>query len=357
MAMHLFSPGPLDDIVKEHLFDDWDRYSGMNIFVEEWVDQTTYATAADLINSFGLQSALGFQDETITPDIVEDRYPEVSTTFQDIRTAMDETSVRQLNKDSEVASVGGPEYVTGQDGLRFGLTFEASWDDLQDLREEFPRNGEEREASFLRRAKHDELRCQRRAIEALKQVDFGFLSGAAQADSSALFRYAPMPGLDMLHQAQEALQDCGLYSDEIALAIRSYRTKRDRAEELIHGPSGMGSNKGALNDLIESVARTEMGRRTMSQAPKYVRYAGAIYERADEQQEARTAYNLPKKMKGVKPCTPKDQTDEKPKGEQVWCVFDWKNNLRGRFKVRTKALRHKVFMINRGKGGKGGGGK
>jgi hypothetical protein len=59
-------------------------------------------------------------------------------------------------------------------------------------------------------------------------------------------------------------------------------------------------------------------------------------------------------MKGVKPCRPQDQTDEKPKEDQIWCVFDWKNNLRARYKSRLKALRQKVFMINRGRG-KGGG--
>ena len=353
MAIHLFSPGPLDAIVKDHLFDDWDRYSGMNIFVEEWVDQTTYATAADLINTFDLQDPLGFQEGEVTPDMVQERYAEVSAVFEDIRTAMDDTSVRQLNQDSEVAEPGGPEYVTGQDGLRFGLTFEASWDDLQDLRERFPKE-KEREAS-VRSAQHDELRCIRRAIEALKQVDFGFQSGSEQLDPSARFRYVPMPGLDMLHQAQEALADCGLYNEEIALAIRAYRTRRDRAEELIHGPSGMGSNKGALNDLIATVARVDdSGDRTMTQLPKYVRHNGAVYERVDDPEQERTAYHLPEKMKGVKPCTPSDQTDEEPKSEQVWCVFDWKGNLRGRFKGRKSALRHKVFMINRGKGGKGG---
>lgn len=369
IAIHLFSPGPLDEIVKDHLHDDWDRYSGMNIFVEEWTDQTTAATAADLINSFGLQSDLGFGDETITPEMVDERYGNVSDAFQDIRSAMDEKSVRQLNEDSELAQPGGPEYVTGQDGLRFGLTFEAAWEDLQELREEYPASTVEAEevAASVRTSTYDELRCLRRAIKALKRVDFGFQGAEDQLDASAQHRYAPMPGLDMLHRAQEALEDCGLYNEQIALAIRAYRARRDQAKKLIHGPSGMGSNKGVLNDLIESVADTvDSGEHKMSERPKYVRFHGAVYERVDNEAEelARTAYTLPKKMKGVKPCGPKDQTDEEPKEEQVWCVFDWKDNLRARYKSRTKALQYKVFMINRGKGkgkakvkGRKGGGK
>ncbi len=360
VALHLFSPGPLDEIVKVHLHDDWDRYSGMNIFVEEWADQTTASTAADLINSFGLQSAVGFTDETVTPEMVDERYANVSDAFQDIRSALDESSIRQLNEDSELAQPGGPEYVTGQDGLRFGLTFEAAWEDLQELRDEYPEGGAveaEEVSASVRTGSPDELRCTRRAIKALRHVDFGFESADEQDEASAQVRYAPMPGLDMLHAAQEALDDCGIYNEQLALAIRAYRTQRGQAEKLIHGPSGMGSNKGVLNDLIRSVATpANSGEPKMVDHPKYVRFHGAVYERVDNEaaELKRTAYNLPKKMKGVKPCGPKDQTDEKAKEEQIWCVFDWKKNLRARYKSRKKALQYKVFMINRGKGRGGG---
>jgi len=357
--MHLFSPNPLDSIVKEHLYDDWDQYSGMNLFVEEWADQLTAQGAADVINTFGLQSELGFPDRPLTAnDVVqsddaeegEGRYTDVSAAFHDIRAALDETSIKRLNQDSELATPEGPSYAAGQDGLRFGLTFEASWDDLQKLREEYPKRELEPAEASTRKASTDT--CIQQAINYLNQVDFGFETAEEQTDPTAPLVYQDLPGIDLLHKAQEELLSCGIDNVELAKAIRSYRTHRDQAESLIHGPSGMGTNKGVLNDLIEMVAAVTPKRGTMSfKPPQFVRYAGMLYERVDNNNEVREAYHLPKKMKGVKPCTPKDQTDEEPKEQQVWCVFDWKNNLRARYKSRKKALQYKVFMINRGKGG------
>jgi len=345
-AVYLFNPKPLDAMVKEHLYDDWDRSSGMNLFVEEWSDLTTMGTAADLINQFSLQDKLGFSSDVVSADDVKGRYTDVSNAFYDIRAMLDDTSIAQLNKDSELANPDGPSYAAGQDELRFGLTFVASWNDVQELRKRFPKSVSEKTATL-------KTNCVQHAINLLRHTDFGFEPADTQMGPEGSYAYRDLPGLDMLHKAQEALVSCGMPNKELAAAIRAYRTQREKAKALIHGPSGTGSNKGVLNDLIESIAAVAERGSMTSTCPKYIRYAGVFYERVDDAETIRQAYHLPKKMKGVKPCTPSDQTDEEAKENQIWCVFDWKKNLRARYKSRKKALQYKVFMINRGKGGGG----
>ncbi len=321
-----FAVGALDDAVIARIHDDWDKedYDGMLVFLDEWSDGLAMDNAQQLVADFGLEDELG------DPSTLPERYDHVDDIFYDIEDTLNNTAVQSLNDKSKIAKAGGPEYAAGRDGLRFGLTFHSSMGDLEELRRKFPRGSHE---ARVKTAQGNHW-CVQKAIQLIKGTDFGYISDA---------------GLIYLEQADDILEACGVSNSELKLAIRRFMTQRDAARDLIHGPSKHGTNKGVLNDLIDMVQLpiySSGTKKPMSDAPQLIRFRGATYQRASED-VARTAYHLPKKMKGVKPCGPGDQTDEKPKSEQIWCVFDYKGNLRARYKSNKKARQYKVMMIRR----------
>jgi len=321
-----FAVDALDSAVIARIHDDWDMddYDGMLVFLDEWADGLTMEDAQKLVEDFDLE-------ELGDPETLSERYEHVDDAFYDIEDVLNSTVIQSLNDKSKVAKSGGPEYAAGRDGLRFGLTFHASTDDLEALRKKFPRGSHE---AMVKTAQGGTW-CLHRAIQLIKDTDFGYTGDA---------------GILFLEQADDLLESCGVSNNELKLAIRRFMTRREDARDLIHGPSKHGTNEGVLNDLIHLVQSPVYASRTgttMSDKPQFIKFRGATYVRVDEASSTRTAYNLPKKMKGVKPCRPQDQTDEKPKEEQVWCVFDYKGNLRARYKSNKKARQYKVMMIRR----------
>jgi len=358
-AQRAFAVGALDEAVLERLYDEWDAedYDGMLLFLDEWAPMITFETAKELIMDFGLEDELG------DPATLENRYEHVDDVFYDIEDALNRGDIRALNRDSKLAKVGGPEYAAGRDGLRFGLIFHASSADLEGLRARFPKPvGEEdvepvqpteksedeamaeeieeagreveeqlgeKAASVTAAAPpYPEEWCAQKAISLIKSVDFGH-----PGDS----------GIVALEQADHLLVSCEMPNSNLKMAIRYFLTDRERARQHIYGTES-GSDQGALAELLGLVSLP-----VAAGVSRFVTYRGAMYELVPSGvEEVREAYHLPPgKMKGVKPCTPKDQTDKKSKGEQVWCVFDSHGNLRARYKTEKKAKQYKVFMINR----------
>jgi hypothetical protein len=366
-AKREFAVVDLDVAVLERIHDAWDAedYDGMLLFLDEWAPMITFETAKELINSFELEEELG------DPATIEERYDHVDDVFYDIEDALNRGDIKTLNRRSGIAKVGGPEYAAGRDGLKFGLIFHASSADLEDLRERFPKKSVDTEPT-VEKSEDEEMAeeiseaaqeveeelgkaasvvvaapppyppawCMQKAINLIKSVDFGYGKDA---------------GIIGLEQADHLLDTCELPNGNLKMAIRYFLTDRHRSREFIYGTES-GSNVGALSELINSV---ELPVAASAKVSRFVTFRGALYELVPPTVEAleRTeefaskvheAYHLPPgKMKGVKTCTPKDQNDKKPKGEQVWCVFDSHGKLRARYKTETEAKRYKVFMISR----------
>lgn len=365
IAKREFAVVDLDVAVLERVHDKWDAedYDGMLLFLDEWAPMITFETAKELIHNFELEGDLG------DPATLEERYDHVDDAFYDIEAALNDGDVKALNRKSGIAKVGGPEYAAGRDGLKFGLVFHASSADLENLRERFPKKASDdvahtdksedeqmaEEISEAAQEVEDELGkaasaitaasppyppawCIQKAINLIKSVDFGYGKDA---------------GIVGLEQADHVLETCELPSSNLKMAIRYFLTDRHRSREFIYGTES-GSNIGALSELINSVELP-----VAASASRFVTFRGALYELAAPQQEdvqqtdkhttaLHEAYHLPPgKMKGVKTCTPKDQNDKKPKGEQVWCVFDSHGKLRARYKTEKQAKDYKVMMINR----------
>lgn len=357
-----FAVRALDEAVLKRVHEAWDAedYDGMLLFLDEWADMITFETAKELIHDFELEAELG------DPATLEDRYDHVDDIFYDIEDALNRGDIKEINRNSEVAKVGGPEYAAGRDGLRFGLIFHASREDLEDLRKRFPKKVvEEEEEEGEREKTEDELMAEEisEAAEELQSTGLGE-SKAASVKMGARVPYPPSwcaqkavnliksvdfghssdAGIVALEQADDLLETCEMPNSNLKLAIRYFMTDRRRARDYIYGTES-GSNTGALTELLESV---ELPVAASVEAPRFVTFRGATYELVRAEMAERRAYHLPPgKMKGVKPCTPDDQDDKKPKGEQVWCVFDSHGNLRARYKTEMEAKRYKVFMINR----------
>lgn len=369
IAKREFAVTDLDVAVLERVHDTWDAedYDGMLLFLDEWAPMITFETAKETIHNFELEDELG------DPATVEERYDHVDDVFYDIEDALNRGDVKTLNRKSGIAKVGGPEYAAGRDGLKFGLIFHASSADLEDLRKRFPKKGVEDTAPVEEKSEDEEMAeeiseaaqeveeelgkaasvvaaappypaawCIQKSVNLIKSVDFGYGRDA---------------GIIGLEQADYLLDTCELPNSNLKMAIRYFLTDRHRSREFIYGTES-GSNAGALSELINAL---ELPVAASANVSRFVTFRGALYELVVDtpQQEkiqrteefaakVHEAYHLPPaKMKGVKTCTPSDQDDKKPKGEQVWCVFDSHGKLRARYKTETEAKRYKVFMINR----------
>jgi len=354
IAGRAFAVPALDEAVLKRIHDDWDAEDsdGMLLFLDTWVKLLTFDTAKQLIVDFNLQDELG------PPDEIEQRYAYVEDAFYAIEEALNKTVVKKINDESSIAKSGGPEYSAGRKDLNFGLLFHASRDALEDLRKRFPaaikedvpdKTDDEQLAEEILKAGDEVARsaatysvnpisvpeCLQRAVNLIKSVDFGHPGDA---------------GIASLENAYDMLAECGIVNNSLKLSIRHYLTDRKLSRELVYGTDS-GASIGALNELVEmmnSPVPTTLNTVGSMDIPKSIVFRGAVYRVIEDVTPmAHYAYDLPDKMDGVRPCTPKDMDDKKPAGEQVWCTFDSHGKLRARYKNKTKALRYKVMMINR----------
>lgn len=84
------------------------------------------------------------------------------------------------------------------------------------------------------------------AVKLLQSVDFG---------------QDPTKGLPVLEKARGLVLEGGVQPTDIELAIRSWSEPNgaDKAKGFIYGPSGRGSNKGALTDLAAVLEKSKTG--------------------------------------------------------------------------------------------------
>lgn len=101
-------------------------------------------------------------------------------------------------------------------------------------------------------AKRDEgLRA---AIEYLQDVDFG---------------KPTEEGLTTLEKASAMVADLGIKPVDIDLAIRHFKTDPQQAKAFIYGPSGRGSNKGAIRDLQAMIEKQGVVASRKKEAVRY----------------------------------------------------------------------------------------
>lgn len=311
-----FAVSELDAAVLKRIWDDWEKETGsegMRVFLDTWIEGTDVDAAKQLIADFSLQEKIGDPDT----------YEHVDELFYDIENALNEGPVRTINERSELARKQGPAYSAGRDGLKFGLIFEASIDDLEELRKKYPKKTEARTAKPV----DQEKLCAHRAIELLNRVDFGH-----DRDSAIV----------ILEQADNLLTNCGMSNPDLKMAIRHFLTDRRKAKDYIYGKEN-GATEGVLNQLRQIVGPLLTIGAQMS-SPKFITFRGALYEKVEEKRRPRVAYHLPKDIKGVTLCKKKDVKDPK---KDIWCAYDHKGKLRAKKKKKEDAIRYKVMMIRR----------
>jgi hypothetical protein len=321
--------------------DAIDQYGALTLFVESWCSEPTYVGALHLIEEFDLPYPR-------TETGLEQRYPAVHQLFDQLTETLNNRVVRQLNAASQLVKVGGI-YSVGQNHRDFGLQFSASAAELAALLQEFGGT-----PVVLQQAT---VGCLRTALKHLRALDFG----------------RPDRVVPQLNAALDQLEQCGQDSKDVRLALKSFTMDPDQARNFIYGPSGRGSNRGAIVDLTDQLDQLEHGTSTQelrASAPYVIIVGGLRYERVDDAVEVsrvitaakkkkkvekypgnRTKGNqrTPKDMDGVMLCKSKDHDDTDPKRkpkEQVWCTYTAKGKLRGRHPTKQKAIDHKLFMIN-----------
>lgn len=95
----------------------------------------------------------------------------------------------------------------------------------------------------------------RRAIELLKNVDFGH-----EAEQDLL----------RLEMATDLLNQNGIRSEDLDLAISNFKSDPEKARLHLYGPSGRGSNRGAMAHLLELMKQHDPKR-------AMIRYRDAVY--------------------------------------------------------------------------------
>jgi len=316
-----FAVKELDAAVLKRIWDNWEEETGsegMRVFLDKWTEGTDIDAAKQLILDFNLQDELG------EPDTLEERYEHVDEIFYDIERALNDGPVRTINERSELARKQGPAYSAGRDGLDYGLIFEASVDDLEELRKKYPKQTEARTAQPI----DYQQMCAHNAIELIQRVDFGH-----DRDSAIV----------ILEQADTLLTNCGMPNADLKMAIRHFLTDRAKAKDYLYGKEN-GATDGALNQLKKVVGPLLTIGAQMSSSPRFITFRGAIYEKVEEKRRPRIAYHLPKDIKGVTLCKKKDVKDPK---KDIWCAYDHKGKLRARKKNKKDAIRYKVMMIRR----------
>lgn len=422
-ALREFAYRDLDKLVKEAIHEDWENasaYEGLFLFFdgEEWASQRTFDTAAEIIGMFGLEDEIGLDSvEDITPEVLEKRWNDVDGVFADIEGALnDSDSMKRLNRQSEVAWNGGPQYAAGDEGTRFGLTFSSSMDDLKKLREMFPAKGaadetveeevpaeeavsEEEVAEEVEQIIEDEAAAPIKEVEVVEEVTeepaaekkaasvrvannpkTQCIGRALSFLQQATFDYGQDTDFLLLDRARRELSDCGIRSKKLSDAIAFFRVDRKASRDLVLGSldrtgvmdelrelSGVGIDMPDPEDLVM----------TASAAPEKILIDGRIYVRADlhtakkekkkKKDDGKTEsrggkgkkmpQKKPDELKNVRPCSPADIDPKKPAKDQVWCVFTHPKakggqRLRARYSTEDEAINYKLLMIRRWLGSK-----
>jgi hypothetical protein len=329
-----------------HRADALDQYGAMTLFVESWCSEPTYVGALHLIEELDLPYPR-------TETELERQFPAVHQLFDRLAETLTNKVIRQFNAASALTKVGGI-YSVGQNHRDFGLQFSASSDEREALIQEMSRTA----AVDSPDSSSAKAGCIRKALQHLRDVDFG----------------RPDEVIPHLTSAADLLDSCGVKPTDVELAMKSFTMDPERSKNFIYGPSGRGSNRGAIVDLTDMLDELEHGTSTQelrAAAPRVIVVGGLRYERVDDDAEIsrivtaagkkkkktekqpgnRTKGNqrTPKDMNGVMLCKSKDRDDtdphRKPK-DQVWCTYDSKGKLRGRHPSKQKAIDHKLFLIN-----------
>lgn len=367
-----------------------DSYGTMVLFLTKWASSPTYDGARSVINKFGLTD---FGD----PNQLEETYPDndaVGDLFIEISEKLNESEIAALNRASGVEKVGG-NYAAGWNGRDFGLLYYADPVDVDALIDRFKKK--KRKASAVAPSEQDTIRafeltdrliCVEGVVKILKSIDFGHTNNV---------------DLDKLELAADSLRSCGVVPKDVEGAIRYFQTDPEKARNFIYGPSGRGSNKGALVDLLNMHTRDlrvkrEMeaerlqlqGSKHMTQKTASLVYAGYLYEetsavegcgcaRSHDESEVpasvdeeylalldkmektglvnnrvlaakkkskkkQTQKFQQKKRKGVRKCKKSEQDPKKSLPDQEWCTLDSSGRLKGRYKTKEQAHARKIQM-------------
>jgi hypothetical protein len=203
-----------DEAVIEQLSraDALDQYGALTLFVESWCSEPTYVGALHLIEELDLSYPR-------TETALEQQYRAVHQLFDQLAETLTNRVIRQLNASSDLVKVGGI-YSVGQNHRDFGLQFSASADELAELKRMVPVTAEV--------APSPKAGCLRTALQHLRDLDFG----------------RPDEVIPHLTAALDQLEFCGLESDDVRLALKTFTMEPERAKNFIYGPSGRGSNRG-----------------------------------------------------------------------------------------------------------------
>jgi hypothetical protein len=333
-----------DEAVVEQLnrADALDQYGAMTLFVESWCSEPTYIGALHLVEEFDLPYPR-------TETELEKQYPAVHQLFDHVAETLTNRVIRQFNAASALTKLGGI-YSVGQNHRDFGLQFSASADERAALLHAL---------SSKTAATHPQATagCVRRALQHLRDIDFG----------------RPDEVIPHLTAALDQLESCGVEAPDVRLALKYFTMDPEKAKSFIYGPSGRGSNRGAIVDLTDQLDALE--HRTSTQelrasAPRVIVVGGLRYERVDDDEEVSRIVTAagkkkkkkkvekypgnrntgdkrtPKNMKGVSQCRAVDKTDDRAPKEQLWCTYDSRGKLRGRHSTKEEAINHKLMLIN-----------
>ena len=341
-----------DTAVKSQLSGrDVDQYyGGLYLFIDSWAGGgQTYDTAYKLSEKFDL--GLGSSVEAL-----ESKFDKPYKALEEIDYLLSHSLLVRINNLSELVKIGG-SYSTGWNGLEYGLTFVADTVAVKALIAETKLKSSS--VVTAKAATGYFAQCFRTAIEFIKQVDFGHVAGQ---------------GLHLLDLAAKTLERCGVQSEELLLAIKVFSSDLEHARQLVYGPSGVDSNKGVLNDLIDKLdllngkdssfnhlerspvmtarfvvyagVMYERAEQVINLPANFISVSGEVYERVDENPASfHVAYHEPKEMKGVEKCRADSIDDNRSMAEQKWCVYDSKGRLKKRCRNKKEALDHKVFLI------------
>jgi len=301
------------------------EYGGIDLIVEDWGGSPTFPGIALLIKRFDLNLPS-------TVEELQEDFDDVADLISSLEFKVMNKVVRPINNLSEVTRVGGV-YSVGWDGRKLALMFNAGPSEVEDLMSVKDRIN----VATTQQENAELLRCVRSAVDHIKSADLG---RASEVDAQHL------------NEAIDILEICGLSdkTKDVRLALKSFDSNIESAREYIYGPTGHGTNRGALYDLItfaESLEKNvesgplEQGNsRSLLMHPisPYIVYQGSVYKKV--------AYDLPKDMKGVEKCKPEDFDPKRDPADQEWCTYSYDGKLRGRFRKKKDALQHKVFLIN-----------
>ena len=303
-----------------------DSQGGVTLFLRRWATAPTFEAATSLVKRFELQDDVGDLSK------LKDKYKKVDDVFDKITSVLSSSVTGPLNRASKLTKLGG-SYTVGWNGRQFGLMFYADPEEVEKLKDHYRKE----KSAYTQNENTSSVRCIRDALHDLRRVDIEF--GGER-------------NLILMEHAYDGLTRCGIENKDIQLAIQNYTSHPEVSKLYLYGPSGRGSNLGAVTDLINLLHSHLQELELSSKVEGHVVFAGVVYTPVDSAVKEVLAYDLPENMDGVDICREKDIDPKKDITEQKYCVYEskkggGKGRLRGRFPTKKKALQHKVMMINR----------